>query len=165
VLLIELLSGLAVIYIGAAVIFMVILSLPVVGGAAAVGAAARRIDRRENRAIRWSVPIDDVARALIAEQAVAFGIAFRGRLRARRLEFLFVPLGEVRDLTVRKVGSRPASWHVFSVATGRGCVTVLPSSGRDLAGTLVERPDAVPAAEALDRLMSTIHQLVWKDSR
>ena len=152
-------------HIGAAVIFVLVVSLPVAAGAVALDATARRIDRRENRAICWSVPIDDDARAVIAEQAVSFDVAFRGRLRARRLEFLFVPLRDVRDLTVRKLGSCPASWHVFSVATWRGCVTVLPLSGRDLAGKLVGKLDAVPAAEALDRVMSTVRQLVWMDSR
>ncbi len=133
--------------------------------AAFVDAAGRRVDRRPDRRLRWSVPVDDIARALVAEQAVSFLVSFTGRLRSRRLEFLFVPLGDVRDLTGRNTGSGAARWHAFCATTSRGSVAAMPFSGRNLAVNLVRAgPDAQPAAEALDLLMSSVHHLIWSDA-
>jgi len=161
-LLVELLIGIVAVYIGGAILVALTLCLPFAALSAIGGAAARRVDRRQGRPLSWSAPVEDIAKALVAEQAMSFRIAYRRALRTRELEFLFVPLSDVRRLTPRVDEVIRGSWHVFCQTTRRGCVTVVPISGLDLAAKLVgSGPDALPAAEALDCLMSTVYRLAW----
>lgn len=153
----EVLVGLIALYVGAVVLWLLVVSLPFVGLAALVGAASRRVDHRPDRALRWSVPVEDVSRALIARQATSFRVRYRRFPTGRELELLFFPLDE--GVVAGRWAGR---WHVFCPPTGRGCFTAIPMSGREIAARLCPTgPDSVPAAEALDLLMATMHKLVW----
>jgi hypothetical protein len=159
----ELLIGLALLFVGAVVVMLLLLSLPAAGFAAIDRAASRRVDGRAGRGLRWPAPVPDIARALVADQAVTFRVGYRRLIGMREVEFMLVPLTDVRAFGG---GSRASDrWLVFCSTTGRGCVTAIPVDGRELAARLVGvGADAVPAAETLDRLMTTVYDVVWADN-
>lgn len=115
----------------------------------------------ELKRLRWSAPVEDVAKALIADQSVSFSIERRRTVRVRRVEFLFVPLGFVQDLRAADHHA-DGLWHVWQSGNHRGTSSRLPAAGSDLAARFeLQGDDASLVCSALDLLMSTLLRQAW----
>jgi hypothetical protein len=160
----ELYLGLALlaVIVGVAVIVTVWLAAHAAGSAAR--ASRDRLRRRDCQRLTWSSTPQDIAKAIIAEQSISFWVEHRRDLRRRRIEFLLVPMTEVRAIAP-PAGDRTrrgCEWHVWQSSNGHGCATRVPISGRDVADRMMLSDlDAVPVREALDLVMQELHELRW----
>jgi hypothetical protein len=134
----------------------------------AAGSAARasrdRLRRRDCQRLTWSSTPQDIAKAIIAEQSISFWVEHRRDLQRRRIEFLLVPMTEVRAIATPTGDGvrRGCEWHVWQSSNGHGCATRVPISGRDLADRMMLTDlDAIPVREALDVVMQELHELQW----
>ena len=108
--------------------------------------------------------VDDLAKALIADQAVYFWVDHRRALRRRRVHYLLVPLTSVRVMGPHPPETPSNAWHVWQSSSGHGCTVRVPTSGWELAHRLaVGAVDAVAVHEALDALMHRVHDHRWGD--
>src|SRR3712207_8130433 len=64
---------------------------------------------RSKRELRWSTPVEDVVRRVVADQAVACWVEPKGLVRTRpRVNFMFLPLD---DVAVDRKSTRLNSSH------------------------------------------------------
>lgn len=83
------------------------------------------------RELRWSTPVEDVVRQIVADTGVACWFAPRGLVRTRpRVHLLLLPL---RDVAVPGLDMEPFPgatrdhWLVWQSLTGTGHPTLLPT--------------------------------------
>jgi hypothetical protein len=116
------------------------------------------------RELRWSAPVEDVVRQIVADQGVAFWVEPKGLVRTRpRIHMLLVPL---RDVAVPGLDQDPMpgvshdDWLVWQSLTRTAHASPLPTDpGRllDALGVRRERGGDVLAA-AIGRLMATLYE-------
>jgi hypothetical protein len=116
------------------------------------------------RELRWSTPVEDVVRRIVADQGVACWFEPKGLVRTRpRVHLLLLPLREVAVPGLDQEplpGATPDHWLVWQSLTRTGHPTLLPSDpGRLLDGLGVRKArggDAVAAA--IGRLMAELYE-------
>jgi hypothetical protein len=116
------------------------------------------------RELRWSTPVDDVVRRIVADQAVACWVEPTGLVRRRpRVSFMFLPLDDVAVPGLDQEplpGVTPDHWLVWQSLTRTAHPTLLPTDpGRlvDALGVRGEKAGDVVAA-AIGRLMAVLYE-------
>ena len=116
------------------------------------------------RELRWSTPVEDVVRQIVADHGVACWVEPKGMVRTRpRVHLLFLPL---RDVAVPGLDQEPLPgagadhWLVWQSLTRTAQPTLLPTDpGRlvDALGLRRQRAGDVVAA-AIGRLMAQLYE-------
>jgi hypothetical protein len=116
------------------------------------------------RELRWSTPVEDVVRHVVADHGVACWVEPKGLVRARpRVHLLMLPL---RDVAVPGLdrepmpGAGPEHWLVWQSLTRTAHPTLLPTDpGRlvDALGVRRARGGDLVAA-AIGRLMAELYE-------
>jgi hypothetical protein len=120
--------------------------------------------RTWQRELRWSTPIEDVVRQIVADQAVACWCQPKGLLKTRpRVHLLLLPL---QDVVVPGLDQQPAPgatrehWLVWQSLTRTGQPALLPTDPGGLVDALNVRDakggDVVAAA--LGQLMAKLYE-------
>ena len=116
------------------------------------------------RELRWSTPVEDVVRQIVADNGVAFWFEPKGMLRARpRVHLLLLPL---KDVAVPGLDPEPLpgvthdNWLVWQSLTRTAHPTPLPTDpGRLLDALGVRRARGGDVAAAgVGRLMAELYQ-------
>jgi hypothetical protein len=116
------------------------------------------------RELRWSTPVEDVVRRVVADQGVACWVEPKALVRTRpRVHLLLLPL---RDVAVPGLdrepapGASPDHWLVWQSLTRTAHATLLPTDPGRLADALGVRSarggDLVAAA--IGRLMAELYE-------
>ena len=116
------------------------------------------------RELRWSTPIEDVVRQVVADQAVACWFKPKGLVKTRpQVHLLLLPLKDVAvpGLDQEPVpGATPEHWLVWQSLTRTAYPTLLPTDpGRliDALGVRNEKGGDIVAA-ALGQLMAALYE-------
>ena len=116
------------------------------------------------RELRWSTPVEDVVRRIVADQAVACWVEPKGLVRTRpRVHFMFLPLDDVAVPGLDQEampGVTPDHWLVWQSLTRTAQPALLPTDpGRlvDALGVRKEKAGDVVAA-ALGQLMARLYE-------
>ena len=116
------------------------------------------------RELRWSTPVEDVVRQIVADQAVAFWVEPKGLIRRRpRVYFMLLPLSDVAVPGLDREpmpGVKHEHWLFWQSLTGTGHPALLPTDPGGLVDALGLRGasggDLVAAA--IGRLMAELYE-------
>jgi hypothetical protein len=116
------------------------------------------------RELRWSTPVEDVVRRVVADQAVACWVEPKGLVRRRpRVHLMFLPLDDVAMPGLDQEplpGVTADHWLVWQSLTRTAHPTLLPTDpGRliDALGVRSERGGDLVAA-AVGQLMAQLYE-------
>jgi hypothetical protein len=116
------------------------------------------------RELRWSTPLEDVVRHIVADQGVACWFQPKGLVRTRpRVHLMLLPLKDVAvpGLDREPVpGVTPDHWLVWQSLTQTGHPTLLPTDPGRLIDALGVRgaKGGDMVAAAIGRLMATLYE-------
>jgi hypothetical protein len=116
------------------------------------------------RELRWSTPVEDVVRRIVADQGVACWFEPKGLIRRRpRVHLLLLPLQDVAvpGLDRQPVpGVGPEHWLLWQSATGTARPTLLPTDPGRLVDALEVRgkPGGDVVAAGIGHLMAAIYE-------
>jgi hypothetical protein len=116
------------------------------------------------RELRWSTPLEDVVRHIVADHAVACWVEPKGLVRRRpRVHLLLLPLREVAVPGLDRVplpGATPEHWLVWQSLTKTGHAALLPTDPGSMVDALGVRQTAGGdlVAAAIGRLMAALYE-------